>query len=256
MSAPRGERPPSLSVVIPAYNEQERLPQTLAAIARLVRERTLDWEVIVVDNGSPDATSAVVREAMAGFEQLRLLRTARRGKGLAVRTGVLAAHGQVVVFADADLSWPLEELAHFPTLVDDRTPVVIGSREGIGARRIGEPLYRHLMGRAFNWVVQALAVPGIQDTQCGFKALRHDAARAIFSRQTLDGFGFDVEVLFLARLLGHGIREVPLRWEHKENSRVQPVRDAMRMLRDVVVVRLNAARGRYLQPPTAVGVEA
>jgi hypothetical protein len=162
-----------------------------------------------------------------------------------VRTGALAACGDIVVFGDADLSWSVEDLPRFMALIDNATPVVIGSREGVGARRLDEPGYRHLMGRVFNRVVQTLAVPGIEDSQCGFKAFRADAAHAIFSRQRIDGFGFDVEVLYLARRLGFGIRVVPLRWEHKENSRVAPVRDTLAMLTDVVRVRFNGWRGTY-----------
>src|SRR5437764_15258222 len=137
---------------------------------------------------------------------------------------MLAAQGAVVIFADADLSWEVQDLSRFVVLVDERTPIVIGSREGVGARRVGEPIYRHLMGRVFNRVVQALAVPGVEDSQCGFKAFHANAAREIFSRQRIDGFGFDVEVLFLARQMGYGIRVESLRWEHKENSRVETVR--------------------------------
>jgi dolichyl-phosphate beta-glucosyltransferase len=236
---------PALTLVIPAYNEQARLPFTLAAIEAYLCRIQLECEVIVVDNASQDATSAVVRQAATTFPQLRLLRTERRGKGCAVRTGALAATGQVVFFADADLSWSVEDLGRFLALVDDANPLVIGSREGVGARRIGEPNYRHLMGRVFNRVVQAVAVPGVEDTQCGFKAFRADAARAIFSRQRIDGFGFDVEVLYLARRLGYGVRVVPLRWEHKENSRVAPLADTLGMLSDVVRVRINAWRGAY-----------
>jgi glycosyltransferase involved in cell wall biosynthesis len=236
---------PKLSLVVPAYNEQARLPYTLSQVEAYVCSEQIDCEVIVVDNGSQDATSAVVQQATLNFHQLRLLRTDRRGKGCAVRTGCLAARGDVVLFADADLSWSVEDLPRFMDLVDDATPVVIGSREGADARRIGEPVYRHLMGRVFNRVVQALAVPGIEDSQCGFKAFRADAARAIFSRQRIDGFGFDVEVLYLARQLGFGVRVVPLRWEHKENSRIAPIRDTLGMLSDVLRVRLNGWRGVY-----------
>ena len=235
----------ALSLVIPAYNEQARLPYTLAQIEAYVCREGLNCEVIVVDNGSQDATSAVVQQASIRFSALRLLRTDGRGKGRAVRSGVLAATGAVVIFADADLSWEVDDLSRFLGLVDDRTPIVIGSREGAGARRLGEPMYRHLMGRVFNRVVQALAVPGVEDTQCGFKAFRADAARAVFSRQRIDGFGFDVELLYLARRLGFGIRVVPLHWEHKQNSRVAPVRDTLLMLADVLGVRLNASRGIY-----------
>ena len=236
---------PALSLVIPALNEQARLPYTLSEIEAYVCRETLDCEVIVVDNGSRDATSAVVQQAAIRFPGLRLLRTDRRGKGLAVRTGVLAARGEVVIFADADLSWSVEDLSRFMGLVDDDSPIVIGSREGHGARRIGEPLYRHVMGRVFNRVVQVLAVPGIEDSQCGFKALRGAIAHEIFKRQRLDGWGFDVEVLAIARRLGYPIRVVPLRWEHKENSRVAPVRDTLFMLADVVRVWLNGWRGTY-----------
>ena len=234
----------ALSLVIPAYNEQARLPYTLSEVAAYVCQEQIDSEIIVVDNGSTDATSVVVQQAAATFPRLRLLRTDKRGKGRAVRTGVLAARGDIVLFADADLSWSVEDVPRFMGLVDGAA-VVIGSREGAGARRIGEPSYRHLMGRVFNRVVQALAVRGVEDSQCGFKAFRADAARAIFSRQRVDGFGFDVEVLYLARRLGYEVRVVPLRWEHKENSRVAPVRDTLLMLSDVLVVRLNAWRGAY-----------
>jgi glycosyltransferase involved in cell wall biosynthesis len=237
---------PALSLVIPAYNEQARLPYTLSEIEAYVCSQQLDCEIIVVDNGSRDATSVVVQQAANRFPRLRLLRTDRRGKGLAVRTGVLAARGDVVVYADADLSWSVEDLPRFVGMVDARrSPVVIGSREGFGARRIGEPFYRHLMGRVFNRVVQALAVRGVEDSQCGFKAFSQSAAKAVFGLQQVDGFGFDVEVLYLARRLGYPIQVVPLRWEHKENSSVQPLRDALLMLSDVVRVRLNGWRGAY-----------
>jgi dolichyl-phosphate beta-glucosyltransferase len=239
---------PALSLIVPAYNEQARLPFTLHELETYVCQRQLDCEVIVVDNGSRDATSAVVHQAMRTFPQLRLLRTDGRGKGRAIRTGMLAARGEVLIMGDADLSWSVDQLERFPTLVGPSTPLVIGSREGSGARRIGEPIYRHLMGRVFNGVVQWLAVPGIEDSQCGFKAFRADAAGEIFRRQRINGWGFDVEVLFLARQLGYGIRVEPLYWEHKENSSVAPVTDALRMLSDVVRVRLNYWRGVYELP--------
>jgi glycosyltransferase involved in cell wall biosynthesis len=235
----------ALSLVIPAYNEQARLPFTLSEIETYLCGEQIDAEVIVVDSGSHDATSAVVQQASIKFPRLRLLRADRRGKGLAVRTGVLAAQGDTIIFADADLSWSVHDLSRFLALTDERNPIVIGSREGHGARRVGEPAYRHLMGRVFNRVVQLLAVPGVEDSQCGFKSLRRDAARAIFERQRIDGWGFDVEVLYLARRLGYQVRVVPLHWEHKENSRVAPVRDTLSMLSDVIRVRLNGWRGAY-----------
>ena len=235
---------PRLSIVLPAYNEERRLPSTLERLQAFATSTGLDCEVIVVDNASNDGTSAVAQRAMQGWSQLRLMRTEQRGKGLAVRTGVLAARGSIVFFGDADLSWPLEDVERFAKFVSDEWPVVIGSREGHGARRVGEPFYRHYMGRVFNRVVQLLAVPGIEDTQCGFKAFRADAARAIFERQKIRGFGFDVEVLFLARQLGYGICEIPLEWAHNGDSRVDPLMDSLKMLLDVLAVRLAAARAR------------
>jgi dolichyl-phosphate beta-glucosyltransferase len=239
------ERNPDISLILPAYNEEGRLPATLTAIRGWIEAQTAVCEVIVVDNGSTDQTVHVAETAMQGLPHFRLLRTDRRGKGLAVRMGVLAARGSVVIFGDSDLSWPVTELARFPELINRTTAIAIGSREGHGARRVGEPLYRHVMGRVFNMIVRYLAVPGVVDTQCGFKAFRRDAAHAIFECQMIDGFGFDVELLFLARRFGYDVREVPLHWEHKDSSRVEPVRDSLRMLMDVLTIRRNSLFGRY-----------
>lgn len=242
---------PQLSVVIPAYNEQARLPATLAAIEGFLARSGVTHEILVVDDGSVDETAAVVCAAAERNPRIRLLKNPHRGKGYAVRTGALEARGRVVLFCDADLSTPVEELTRFPKLLDGRCPVVIASREGLGARRIGEPTYRHVMGRLFNLVVRLLAVPSIQDTQAGFKAFTRPVARDLFGRQTIDGFGFDVELLYLARKRGYGILEVPVHWEHRGSSRVDPVRDALRMLRDVLRVRWNDRLGRYDRDGTA-----
>jgi hypothetical protein len=171
--------------------------------------------------------------------------TPLRGKGRAVKIGVGVARGDRVVFADADLSTPIEEVIGLADQLSDQSQVVIATREGSGARRVGEPYLRHLMGRVFNLIVQMLAVRGIQDTQCGFKAFTRAAAHDVFGRQQIVGFGFDVEVLFIARRLGYTIKEVPVTWQYAASSRVDPVRDTIRMLRDVLVVRLNDLRGLY-----------
>ncbi|HEX2034442.1 MAG TPA: dolichyl-phosphate beta-glucosyltransferase [Chloroflexota bacterium] len=237
-------------MVIPAYNEAARLPRTLSAVTGfLSRYPSLSWEILVVDNGSTDGTGDLIWRAAAKDARIRPVRLERRGKGFAVRAGVLAARGEVVVFADADRSWPLEALIRFPARLRDGTEVVIGSREGARAQRLGEPAYRHLMGRVFNRLVQVLAVPGIEDTQCGFKVFRADAARELCRRQRLGGFAFDVELLYLARTLGYGVLEEPLLWEHDAHSRVRPVRDALAMLRDVLLVRWYGLRGRYEPTP-------
>lgn len=236
---------PELSLVIPAYNEETRLPATLSRVSEFLGARGRTYEVLVVVNGSTDQTAEVAKAAAARDPNIRLLITPLPGKGRAIKIGVAEARGSQIVFADADLSTPIHEVIGLAALLDARHQVVIATREGQGARRVGEPYVRHLMGRVFNLLVQALAVPGIQDTQCGFKAFSRACAREVFSRQRVAGFGFDVEVLFLARRLGYGIKEVPVTWEYRASSRVDPIRDTIRMFRDVLLVRLNDLRGSY-----------
>lgn len=236
---------PLLTVVIPAYNEESRLPATLARISDVFETRGEPYDVLVVVNGSTDRTAEVVKAAAERDANIRLVVTPLRGKGRAVKIGISEARGDRIVFADADLSTPIEEVIALAEQLDERNQVVIASREGTGARRVGEPYVRHLMGRVFNLLVQALAVHGIQDTQCGFKAFTRQCAQDVFSRQRIVGFGFDVEVLFLARKLGYGIKEVPVTWEYAASSRVDPVKDTIRMFRDVLAVRWNDLRGRY-----------
>ncbi len=245
---------PRLSIVIPAYNEERRLPGSLRTLAERLGGSGSSCEVLVVDDGSTDRTVEVARGASGDFASLRVLAEPHRGKGHAVRQGMLAASGAFVLFADADLSVPAEQMLRFPDALDDRFQVAIASREGLGARREGEPGYRHLMGRAFNLLVRLLAVPGIQDTQCGLKCFTRESAREVFGRLTIDGFGFDVEALFVARRLGYRIREIPVDWRHVPQSRVDPIRDTLRMIGDVVRVRLNDRRGVYrISPPPAAG---
>ena len=226
-----------LSVVIPAYNEEDRLPDTLVKVDAYLSRQSYDWEIIVSDDGSEDDTAAVVRNAAIHTANLRLLTLPHRGKGSAVKHGMLAAKGQHRFLCDADLSMPIELLE---TLLPPRAPttdIVIGSREAPGARRIGEPLRRWLMGRLFNAMTQLLAVPGISDTQCGFKVFNASAAQTLFPLQTLDGFAFDAELLFLARRLGLSIGEVGIEWHYRTESKVRPLRDGWRTLRDLLVVR-------------------
>lgn len=248
--------PVSLSVVVPAYNEERRLPETLGQILRFLAQQPYPSEVIVADDGSRDGTAALVERLRAQHPSLRILRLDHRGKGYAVRKGVLAARGAFVLFSDADLAVPIDEWAKFERTFAEGADVVIGSREGLGARRQDEPRYRHLMGRVFNLIVRLVAVGGIQDTQCGFKAFRHAVAQDIFGRVQLYGddappvrgaavTAFDVEVLFLARRRGYRIREAPVLWRYGSETKVDPLRDSLRNLRDVLAVRWNALRGAY-----------
>jgi glycosyltransferase involved in cell wall biosynthesis len=239
---------PLLSMIIPAHNEEQRLPGSLEKIVAFLEEQDYEAEVIVVENASQDNTAGVVEEFMARYPFISLIEEERRGKGLAVKLGIMAARGEYLFICDTDLSMPIEEVAKFlPPALEDYYDVAIASREVEGARRYGEPAYRHLMGRVFNLLVRLLAVPGFQDTQCGFKCFRREVARDIFPYQTMDGWGFDVEVLFIARKRGYRIVEVPINWYYMANSRVSPIRDTISMVRELLAVRLNDWRGMYLK---------
>lgn len=250
---------PLLTVVIPAYNEERRLPATLQAVQAYLRQQPYASEILVVDDGSSDATVAVA----AAFPGVQVLQRDHRGKGFAVRAGALAATGHYILLCDADLATPIEEWEKLWQQLARGHAVAIGSREGIGATRIGEPWYRHLMGRAFNLIVQSVAVGGIQDTQCGFKALRRHAAQDLFQRVRVYGddapavsgaavTAYDVELLFLARRQHYPIAEVPVSWHYGDETKVDPVRDSLRNLRDVLLVRVNDLRGHYRTPPPPV----
>jgi dolichyl-phosphate beta-glucosyltransferase len=241
-----------LSIVIPAYNEADRLPTTLRDLGEFLRQQSYRAEVVVVDDGSRDATAAVVQAAATSDSRIRLIASQHRGKGAAVRQGMLAATADVRVMCDADLSMPPDELPKLLAALNQGADVALATREGVGARRIGEPFHRHLMGRVFNLLVRALAVPGLQDTQCGFKAFTATAARTLFGQATVDGFGFDVEVLYLARKYGLRLQEVPIVWYYQSSSRVSPLRDTLRMVRDLLRVRWNDWRGRYILPSATI----
>ncbi len=247
---------PFLSLVVPAYNEQGRLPAALVKMREFLTRQQFRYEALIVDDGSSDGTAALVEGAMRNFPGLSLLKEPHRGKGHAVRQGMLAASGNYVMFCDADFSMPVEEVVRFPEAMGNSYSIAIASREVRGARRIGEPPHRHLMGRVFNLIVRVLAVPGLQDTQCGFKCFTREVAREIFARQVIDGFGFDVEVLYIARKMGFGITEVPISWYYSPSSRVDPVRDTIRMMKDVLEVRSNDRRGVYDAAPNSNGPAA
>jgi len=236
---------PFLSIVVPAYNEGRRLPETLPRTVHFVEAQEYSAEVIVVDDGSTDNTATVVEEIAKDAPFVHLIRNEHRGKGYAVKTGALAAQGDHIFLCDADLSMPVEEVASFLPPALEEYDVAIGSREVAGARRYDEPGLRHVMGRVFNSLVRLLAVRGFQDTQAGFKCFKRDAARELFPYQTMDGFGFDVEILFIAQKRGYRIVEVPINWYYMSNSRVSPLSDSARMFREILQVRLNDWRGLY-----------
>jgi|CXWL01.1.fsa_nt_gi dolichyl-phosphate beta-glucosyltransferase len=236
---------PFLSIVIPVYNESLRLPHTLARCVVFLEGWSETWEIVVVDDGSTDDTASVVERWQARDERIRLLRAPHGGKGSAVRAGMRHASGRWRFFADADLSMDLSEL---PKFFEHPVDVAIASREAAGAKRIGEPLARHLIGRLFNLCVRVLVVPGIQDTQCGYKLFTEAAARRLFSTSHVDGFAFDVELLFLARRAGLRVREVPIVWRHTPGSRVR-VQTGMAAFRQLLAIRSHAFLGRYDAKP-------
>jgi glycosyltransferase involved in cell wall biosynthesis len=238
-------QPALFSIIIPAYNEALRLPQSLRRLRDWLSRQPYPAEVIVVDDGSTDETSEVVRRAMDEWPTLRVHRIEHGGKGAAVRAGAGIAQGALVAFADADFSMPVDELQRLRMVALETGGIAIASREATGARRFGEPWYRHLMGRVFNRVVQWLALPGIQDTQCGFKCIPRAMALTLFAQQTIAGWGFDVELLVIARRHGFAIQEVPIPWHYMANSRVKLGRDTVNMIGDVLAIRANLHRGRY-----------
>ncbi len=231
-----------ISIVIPAYNEEARVGSTLDAIIAWLDARGEDYELIVADDGSTDATALVVAERRLRAPRVRALSLpANRGKGAAVRAGILATRGDEVLFCDADHATPIEELEHLRAAMRaDGADIAIASRAlpGSDVRTRQHPM-RELMGRTFNVILRTLVMGGIKDTQCGFKLFRGDVARTLFAEATVDGFAFDVEILYLARGR-HRVIEVPVVWRHVDESKVSPGRDAARMLWDVV--KLSAKR--------------
>ena len=236
---------PLLSVVIPAFNEADRIVPTLEKVAAYLEQQTFSWEVLVVDDGSVDDTSDLVIQWAGERENVRLLAREHFGKGWAVRAGMLEAKGRYRFMCDADLAMPIEWIDAFLQRMEAGLDIVIGSREASGARRFDEPSYRHVMGRVFNRVVRMMAVRGIEDTQCGFKCFQENAALDLFQRQRIHGMGFDAEILYLARKKGYTIEEMPIDWYFQEVSKVRPVADTIDMFKDTVLIRLRDVLGRY-----------
>ncbi|NCO35407.1 MAG: glycosyltransferase family 2 protein [Armatimonadetes bacterium] len=246
-----------LSIIIPAFNEENHILGSLQTIHQYMGRRDFTFEVIVVDDGSRDGTQTVVEEFGRSHGGVRLVQNGQnRGKGYSVRHGVRVATGRDILFSDADLSTPVGECERLlPFISSGEFDVAIGSRALPESRlEIRQPFYREWMGRMFNKVVQKVAVPGIVDTQCGFKAFRGAVARRVFRMQKLDGFAFDVEILYLARKLGYTIREVPVTWRNSPDSRVNASRDSMKMLRELFLIRLNDLRGLYEYPIERQGI--
>lgn len=239
---------PFLSLIIPAHNEEDRLPDTLKQALEFAGKQTYSMEVLVIENGSMDRTFQIAQDFAMQHPIIKVLQNAQRGKGRAVRQGMLAAQGEYRFMCDVDLSMPLSEINRFLPPVLEGYDIVIASREAPGAVRHEEPYYRHFVGRIYNGLIRFLALPGLHDTQCGFKCFRAAAAQDLFPRQTLFGWSFDVEILFIARILGYKIVELPIHWYYNPNSKIKVLRDSFKMGTDLIIIRLNALRGVYTRP--------
>ena len=236
---------PFLSIIIPAHNEAQRLGPSLEKINAFLGRQDFAAEVLVVENGSSDGTLALAQSYQKRMPNLRVLSESARGKGLAVRRGMFEAQGDYRFLCDADLSMPIEQVMRFLPPALDAVDVAIGSRELPGSVRYDEPGYRHLIGRIFNTMVRWLVLPGIQDSQCGFKCFHGEVADRVFPLQTLGGMSFDAEVLFIARRKGYQVKEVAIDWYFDPDSRVRLVEDSLQMGLDLLKIRLNAIQGRY-----------
>jgi dolichyl-phosphate beta-glucosyltransferase len=234
-----------LSIIIPAHNEERRLPRTLEQVLAFLKQQSYAAEVLVVENGSTDRTFEIARGYAEKHGQVDVVHASQSGKGLAVRLGMLAARGEYRFMCDADLSMPIEQLSRFlpPALTD--FDVAIGSREVAGARRFDEPAHRHLGGRLVNLIIRSLILPTLQDTQCGFKCFRAPIAEDLFRRQTMDGWSFDIELLFVAYRRAYRVVEIPIDWHYRRESKVSALRDALGMTLDIFRIRANALRGAY-----------
>lgn len=236
---------PFLSIIIPAYNEENRLPNTLEQIFSFLSKQGYSYEVLVIENGSADRTFEIAKEFTKQFKNLIVIHEENRGKGNAVKRGMLEAKGEYRFICDADLSMPIDELSKFlPPQLND-FDIAIGSREAEGAIRFNEPPYRHLGGRAINFLIQLLILPNLNDTQCGFKCFRAEVAETLFRQQTLMGWSFDFEILYLARRKKLRIKEIPIHWYFDANSKVNAVRDALVMITDIFRIHINSLRGKY-----------
>ena len=237
---------PFLSVVIPTFNEEAGIVSTLERVTEYLGAQAFDWDVVVVDDGSSDRTVAIVDEWSRGRTGVRVESIPHRGKGWAVRHGMLASVGRYRFMCDADLSMPIDNLARFFVGVDGhpKYDVAIASREAPGARRFNEPKSRHVKGRLFNYAVKILALRGIEDTQCGFKLFSAESATRLFPHQSLEGWAFDVELLVMAEKAGFGVGEVPIDWYYGEGSKMTLAKGIVAVL-DVGKIGLNNLLGRY-----------
>jgi len=236
---------PFLSVVIPAYNEEPRIGATLEKVTGYLGRQQYSWELLVVDDGSSGRTAALATRWAGNDERVRVETVPHGGKGWAVKHGMLATAGQYRFMCDADMAMPIEQLEAFLDRMEEGYDIVIGSRQKKGARRVSEPILRHVMGRVFNWTVRLLAVRGLQDTQCGYKCFRDHVAEELFNLQRTRGWAFDVEVLYVAAKRKMRVLEMPIEWHYRPSSKLRPLANSFSMLQDTIMLRLRDVAGKY-----------
>ncbi len=237
---------PFLSLIFPAYNEETRLPKALEQSIAFLNAQPFEGEIIVVENGSADRTYEIACSYQEQFANLHVIQSTARGKGLAVKKGMLAANGDYRMFLDVDLSMPIEDVAKFiPPRLSEDVDIAISSREGEDAHRIGEPAYRHLMGRVFNTLIRLLTLPQYQDSQCGFKCFKAGVVEDLFPLQTVNGWAFDTEILYIANIRGYNVEEVGINWYFDTDSRIKVVRDTIQMVKDTFTIKRNHREGYY-----------
>ena len=228
-----------LSIIIPAHNEAKRLPTTLASINDYMSGQSYDFEIIVVENGSQDGTANVVEAHAVDHDHVHLIKVPERGKGIAVRTGMLAANGEYRFMCDADLSMPISQIDRFLPPESSNYDIAMGSREIVGSIRFHEPAFTHVRGRIFSNFVKLMVLPGFEDTQCGFKCFSSKSARKIFPLLKTSGWAFDVEVLLLADRWGYSVSEIPIDWHHGSDSKVKFGSAVFQMVKDIFLMRIR-----------------
>jgi len=236
-----------ISIVIPVYNEENRIAKTLHRVEEYLNSRNYEYELLLVDDGSTDHTPQVLTTFAQASERVRLLQNSRNeGKGYSVRRGVLAARGKYILYSDADLSTPIEEVESLLSWLNQGYHIAIGSR-GLPQSdiRVSQPWYRKTMGKIFNLFVRTITLPEFKDTQCGFKCFERSIAQEVFKRQKVNRFGFDVEVLYIAKKMGERIKEVPIQWYDSRETKVKAFTDSVRMLLDLFKIRLFDSLGYY-----------
>jgi dolichyl-phosphate beta-glucosyltransferase len=238
---------PQYSIVIPAFNESARIPATLESVISCIRAKAWNAEVIVVNDGSTDTTAQLVRDIARNAPEIKLIENpGNRGKGYSVRNGVLQAQGEIIMFTDSDLSAPMHEADRLFAAINAGADIAIGSRWLESGRQTHrQPLYRQFFGRCFNLVCRMVMNLPFADTQCGFKAFTRAAAQTVFQLQTIERWGFDPEILFIALKRGYKVQEVPVSWAHDERTRMSYLKDGLQMLKELAIVRWNALTGHY-----------